>query len=415
MSESHILAPGDHRHFPETAFWERVPAYAGMSAEAFLDPSWQARNSIRTVGDLRHALDGQSNPEFLDDIARGVAASTMTLRVSPYIASLINWADPVHDPLRRQFLPMASEREPDHPDMTLDSLAEQANSPVPGMIRRYPDKALLLPVNTCPVYCAFCTRSYAVGLNTSNVSKAPLRANRTRWAAAFAWLRDHPEVEDVVVSGGDAYNLSPTALREIGEALLAIPSLRRIRIATKGLAVLPSRIGRDSAWTAALLNFVESGRRKMVSVALHTHFNHPNEISWVTRDAAELLFQAGVTVRNQSVLLRGVNDGADTMHQLIKRLGHLHIQPYYVYMHDMVAGTETYRTTLQAALALEKDLRGRTAGFHMPTFIVDLPGGGGKRDIHSFETYDRATGVSTFRSPAIDPKRVYRYFDPRRG
>ena len=339
----------------------------------------------------------------------------MTLRVSPYIIGLIDWADPASDPLRRQFLPMGSEREPDHPDLILDSLAEQADSPVPGLIRRYPDKALLLTVNTCPVYCAFCTRSYAVGLNTPTVAKAQLRANRSRWAEAFAWLRDHPEVEDVVVSGGDAYNLSPAALRELGEALLGIPSVRRIRIATKGLAVLPSRIGRDPAWTKALLNFVEAGRRKMVSVALHTHFNHPNEISWVTRDAAELLFQAGVIVRNQSVLLRGVNDRADTMHQLIKRLGHLHIQPYYVYMHDMVSGTETYRTTLQTALDLEKELRGRTAGFHMPTFIVDLPGGGGKRGIHSFETYDRVAGVSTFRSPAIDQKRIFRYFDPRRG
>ena len=385
-----------------------------MSAEAFLDPSWQARNSIRSVSDLRFALGENSDPEILEDIARGVAASTMTLRVSPYIASLINWADPARDPLRRQFFPMASEREPDHPDMTMDSLAEQDHSEVSGLIRRYPDKALFLPINTCPVYCTFCTRSYAVGLNTPTVSKVPLPANHTRWSEAFDWLRDHPEVEDVVVSGGDAYNLSPSALHEIGEALLAIPSLRRIRIATKGMAVLPSRIGRDSAWTAALLNFVETGRRKTVSVALHTHFNHPNEISWVTRDAAELLFQAGVTVRNQSVLLRGVNDDADTMHQLIKRLGHLHIQPYYVYMHDMVAGTETYRTTLQVALDLEKSLRGRTAGFHMPTFIVDLPGGGGKRGIHSFETYDRATGISTFRSPAIDQDRVYRYFDPKR-
>ena len=119
-------------------------------------------------------------------------------------------------------------------------------------------------------------------------------------------------------------------------------------------------------------------------------------------------------MRNQSVLLRGVNDDADILHRLIKRLGHLQIQPYYVYMHDMVAGMETFRTTLQTALELEKELRGRSAGFHMPTFVVDLPGGGGKRGVHSFETYDRDTGVSTFRSPVIDPAQLYRYFDPRR-
>ena len=414
MNQFPVSHRGDHYSFPADAFWHGVPAYASLSADAFLDPFWQARNSIRSVADLTRVLGETVKAEVLDDMALGVAASTMTLRVSPYITGLIDWSDPVRDPLRRQFFPLASEREPDHPELTLDSLAEQADSPVPGLTRRYPDKALFLPLNTCPVYCAFCTRSYAVGLDTAKVSKVPLRANRARWAAAFAWLADHPEVEDVVISGGDAYNLSPASLRDVGAGLLAIPSIRRIRIATKGLAVLPSRIGRDRAWTSALLDVVEAGRRRMVSVALHTHFNHPNEITWATRDAAELLFQSGVTVRNQSVLLRGVNDDADILHRLIKRLGHLQIQPYYVYMHDMVAGMETFRTTLQTALDLEKELRGRSAGFHMPTFVVDLPGGGGKRGVHSFETYDRDTGVSTFRSPVIDPAQLYRYFDPRR-
>ena len=415
MSQTFLKRAEDHRAFDEGEFWRATPGYADLTADAFLDPSWQARNSIKSVVELERTLAAVAVPEFLDDLRHGVAASSMTLRVSPYITSLIDWTDPWRDQLRRQFFPLASEREPDHPALSLDSLGEQADAPVPGLIRRYPDKALFLPLNTCPVYCSFCTRSYAVGLDTAEVSKLPLRVDRGRWAEAFDWLTRHPEVEDLVVSGGDAYNLSPAALREIGENLLAIPSLRRIRIATKGLAVLPSRIGRDVAWTSALLDWIGAARRQMVSVALHTHFNHPNEITWATRDAADLLFREGVVVRNQSVLLRGVNDDAGTMHHLVKRLGHLHIQPYYVYLHDMVAGMETFRTSLQTALDIEKDLRGRTAGFHMPTFVVDLPGGGGKRGVHSFESYDRESGVSTFRSPVIDADRTYRYFDPVRA
>lgn len=403
-----------HRIFDEGEFWRRVPGYAELDTDQFLDPAWQARSSVRSVDDLAQVVSPKADQAFLDDLRRGVETSSMSVRVSPYIIGLIDWTRPRTDPLRRQFLPLASEREKDHPALATDSLAEQAFSPVPGLTRRYHDKALFLPINTCPVYCSFCTRSYAVGLDTPEVSKLALRADRQRWAQAFAWLSENPEVEDVVVSGGDAFNLNARAIEEISAALLAIPSLRRIRIATKGLAVLPSRITHDRVWTAAILNWVQRARDQGISVAIHTHFNHPNEITWVTRDAAELLFRAGVVVRNQSVLLRGVNDSCEVMTRLIKRLGHLHISPYYVYLHDMVAGGEGFRTSLQTAIDLEKQVRGATAGFHTPTFVVDLPGGGGKRSVHSFESYDRASGRSVFISPAVNNSRKYFYFDPLR-
>jgi len=403
-----------HRRFDEGDFWRKVPGYADLEADRFLDPSWQSRSSVRSVGDLRALLASTVNPAFFDDLHRGVESSSMSLRVSPYIIGLIDWTQPTSDPLRRQFLPLASEQEEDHPALAADSLAEQAFSPVKGLTRRYPDKALFLPINTCPVYCSFCTRSYTVGLDTPEVSKLALRADRRRWAEAFAWLAENPEVEDLVVSGGDAFNLNARAIQEISQALLAIPSLRRIRIATKGLAVLPSRITHDREWTEAILTWVRKAREQGVSVAIHTHFNHPNEITWVTRDAAELLFRAGVVVRNQSVLLRGVNDSPEVMALLVKRLGHLHISPYYVYLHDMVAGGEGFRTSLQTAIDLEKRVRGLTAGFHTPTFVVDLPGGGGKRSVHSFESYDRASGRSVFVSPAVGGNREYCYFDPQR-
>jgi lysine 2,3-aminomutase len=147
-------------------------------------------------------------------------------------------------------------------------------------------------------------------------------------------------------------------------------------------------------------------------VALHTHVSHPREITWITERATRRLYAAGVTVRNQCVMLRGVNDDAATLRTLVRRLSYINVQPYYVYQHDLVPGVEDLRTTLGTTLAIEKQVRGCTAGFNTPTFVLDAPGGGGKRDVHSFEHYDRVSGVSVFRSPNVDENAVYLYFDP---
>ena len=401
-----------HLRFDEGEFWRSLPGYEAMSAEAFLDPAWQARHAVRTPGQLQAVLGPLLPQALLEDVAEGLHHSTMNLRVTPYLLARMDWTDPIGDPLRRQFIPLASEFVPDHPEACFDSLHEQDQSPVPGLVRRYPDKALFLTRDTCPVYCRYCTRSYALGHEPDQPAAGKHHDPWAHWSEVFTWLEANPDVEDVVVSGGDVYHLGPEALRQVGEGLLAIPSLRRIRLATRGLAANPGRIQKDGAWTSALLDLVATGRQRGVSVALHVHFNHPREITWATREAADFLFREGVLVRNQSVLLRGVNDSLQAMGLLVKRLGYLHIDPYYVYLCDMVPGQESLRTSLQTALDLEKGLRGLTAGFHMPTFVVDLPGGGGKRDVHSFESYEPVSGVSMFRSPRIDPGREYRYFDP---
>jgi len=209
----------------------------------------------------------------------------------------------------------------------------------------------------------------------------------------------------------------PEQLGMIGERLLGIKHLRRIRFATKGLAVSPSRIlDPTDAWTDELIRISELGRQMGKAVAVHTHFNHPREITWVTRQAAQKLFENGVTVRNQSVLLRGVNDDVETMGSLIRELADNNIQPYYVYQTDMVKGIEDLRTPLQTILDLERQLRGTIAGFMTPQFVVDLPGGGGKRLAASYQTYDRKSGVSTFVAPAIGGRRgdqkIFTYYDP---
>lgn len=175
---------------------------------------------------------------------------------------------------------------------------------------------------------------------------------------------------------------------------------------------MPQKLLTDIAWRDALCSIVEKGRKLHKEVVLHTHFNHPKEITGITEDAMNSLMERGVTVRNQSVLQRGVNDTVETMTLLVKRLGHVNVHPYYVYLHDLVKGVEDLRTTLDTALYLEKHIRGSTAGFNTPTFVVDAPGGGGKRDVHSFEHYDRETGVSVYMSPAVKRGQTYLYFDP---
>ncbi len=401
-----------HRRLCRDAFWQTIPADAKVDAETFHSHLFQARNSPTSVESLQEVLGALVGPGFYEDLREGLRWAPMSIRISPYILSLINWDDPYSDPLRTQFLPLASQQLPDHPELYLDSLNEQGDSPVPGLTHRYPDRALFLTLYTCPVYCRFCTRSYAVGLDTDGVEKVHLSANKRRWGQVFEYLRSRPEVEDVVVSGGDVYNLRAAQIREVGETLLDIPHIRRFRFATKGPAVMPGKILSDVDWVDALVGVVDRGRRMHKEVVMHTHFNHPDEITGVTQDAMDLLMERGVTVRNQAVLQRGVNDDTQTMKQLVKRLSYLNIQPYYVFFHDLVRGVEDLRTTLRAGLEIEKNLRGATAGFNTPTFIVDTLGGGGKRDGHSYEHYNEETGIAVFASPTVRPGELFFYFDP---
>jgi lysine 2,3-aminomutase len=401
-----------HKQFVRGPFWQKIPAYAGVSEETFLDHKWQAKSSITNVAKLLAAVQDLVSSDFYADLEAGFKLAPMSVRISPYMLALIDWSDPYRDPIRRQFVPLASRLLPDHPKLGLDSLGEQADAPVPGLTHRYTDKALFLPLDTCPVYCRFCTRSYAVGIDTEEVEKVQFNVNAERWKAAFDYVASRPELEDIVISGGDAYNLRPSQIREIGQALLEMPNVRRLRYATKGLAVMPQKILTDDEWVNALTDVVEKGRKLHKAVVLHTHFNHPNEITGITQDAMNRLFERGVIVRNQSVLLRGVNDDVDAMKLLVKKLGHMNVQPYYVYMHDLVKGVEDLRTTLQTAIDLEKHVRGLTAGFYTPTFVCDAPGGGGKRDVHSYEHYDRVTGISVFTAPSVKPGKYFTYFDP---
>ncbi|KAI1845331.1 hypothetical protein JX266_008641 [Neoarthrinium moseri] len=420
-------------------FWRQIPMWKDVSTQQFLSWDWSRKNVIefhkRTNPDsFRKLLAGllpdsvpldrktgmiQSRDEFIEDVFAGLTTSTMSLRIMPYVFSRINWKDPRHDPIFRQFIPLGSQMLPDHPEVKLDSLHEESDSPVNGLVHRYPDKVLFLAISVCPTYCSFCTRSYAVGADTEELEKKGLlKMTRKRWDECLAYIASTPEVQDVVISGGDSYYLAANHIVEIGYRLLAMPNVKKIRFASKGLAVSPTRIlDPNDEWTTAIIAVSRQAERVGKRMALHTHFNHPNEISWVTEMASRRLRDAGVTVRNQSVLLRGVNDNVETMSKLVRTLSDtLRIAPYYVYQCDMVPKAEHFRTPLQTILDIEEQMRGSIAGFDMPTFVVDLPEGGGKRLAQSRKSYDRATGVSTFTAPAVkgDTKenKVYRYFDP---
>jgi lysine 2,3-aminomutase len=401
-----------HRDLLGGDFWRRIPAYANVGADEFLDHKWQAKHSITNIQKLLATLAGVVSEGFIADAQRGFERAPMSVRVSPYLLSLIDWKNPIDDPLRLQFIPLGSRLLPDHPRLDLDSLHERVDMPVPGLTHRYVDKALFLALDTCPVYCRFCTRSYAVGIDTEEVEKFQLKVNVERWEKTFAYIRSRPELEDIVISGGDAYQLRAEQITQIGEALLSIDHVRRMRYATKGPAVMPQKLLTDDAWLDALTGVVEKGRKLHKEVVIHTHFNHPREITTITKAALDRVCERGITVRNQTVLQRRVNDSVATMTMLVRRLGYVNVHPYYIYMHDLVKGVEDLRTTLQTGLEIEKGIRGATAGFNTPTVVVDAPGGGGKRDAHSYEHYDRTTGVSVYTAPAVHPGEIYYYFDP---
>jgi lysine 2,3-aminomutase len=402
----------EHRNLRRGEFWRTIPAYEDVDEATFLDHIWQGRKSVKTPEELFETIGEIVDPTFLEDAKEGFRRAPMAVRVSPYMIALVDWTQPYEDPIRRQFIPVASKLRPDHPRLTLDSLHEQDDAPVQGLTHRYVDKVLFLPLQTCPVYCRFCTRSYAIGPDTESVDKAALAKTPEQWKQAFAYIASRPEIEDVVISGGDVYQMAAKNITLIGESLLAIPHVRRMRFATKGPAVMPMKILTDHAWLDALTGVVDKGRTMGKDVVLHTHFNSPNEITEITRQAMNVLFGRGVTVRNQSVLIRGVNDDPHTMTLLTKRLSWVNVHPYYVYMHDLVKGVEELRTSIQTSIDLEKFVRGTTAGFNTPLFICDAPGGGGKRDVHSYDYYDRENGIAVYSAPSVKPGQSFLYFDP---
>jgi lysine 2,3-aminomutase len=274
---------------------------------------------------------GVDTPErMIESIDEGIRLAPMPVRVSPHVLSMINWDDPLNDPIRRQFVPMKSAINVAHPAASLDPVDEIDSSPVEGLIHRYPNKALFMSTSICPVYCRFCFRSYTVGTETESVKKVRFLPIMKRWKPRLEYIANTPSLHDIVLSGGDTYLLDPEQIKFLGEELLNIPHIKRIRFATKGISVSPSRlVDPHDTWTQTVIELSKAARKMGKHVCVHTHINSRQEISWITRQGAQKLYEEGVTVRNQSVLLNGVNNTVDSMMDLIHALSDMNIEPVY--------------------------------------------------------------------------------------
>ncbi|KAH7070863.1 hypothetical protein FB567DRAFT_539324 [Paraphoma chrysanthemicola] len=361
---------------------------------------------------LRKNINTKS--ELLADIAAALDRMPMAIQMTPHLVSLIDWTNPLNCPIFRQFVPLHSELLNEHPESRRDSLCEKSDEVLHGLVHRYKNKALFLATSACAIYCPFCTRAAMVG--SGAIEKEPTRPDVERWNKIFEHLASNDAIHDVVLSGGDVYTLPASRFEHLLSRLLESPHIKRVRIGSRGLCAAPSRIlDPTDRWTATLLKYTASARQMGKELCLHTHFNHAREMNDTTREAARFLYQAGVTVRNQAVVLRGINDTVEDQSDLIHALADIHIPPYYVYQCDMTPGIEHLRTPLSTIIKLEKAVQGITSGFYIPKYVVDLPGGGGKRPVSTYTTYDESTGVSTWQAPGLGGEKgeiTYTYHDP---
>ena len=283
------------------------------------------------------------------------AFDNFQMRITPAALDLIKEPG---DPMWNQYVPTMQEL--DVVDGVIDSLDEDGDSPVPNITHRYPDRVLFLVSPVCASYCRFCTRRRKVG----DPEKIPLN----QYDSAFEYIASHPEVRDVILSGGDPMMLSDRRLEYILQKLRAIPHVEIIRIGSRITSHLPERI------TPEFCEMV----KKYHPVYMNTHFDHPSELTPAAVAALGRLADAGVPLGCQTVLLRGVNDSPEVMKELMQKLMRARVRPYYIYMADQVAGGEHFRTTVEKGLEIVKALRGWTSGLAVPHFVIDAPGGGGK-------------------------------------
>ena len=324
------------------------------STQDFHNWRWQMSNRLTSLERLS---------EWLEDFEPTEAQQEVTKRypfaLTPYYASLIQ--QPLEDdPIFKMSVPQAIEGE-DAGVLFRDPLGEEAHSPVPGLLHRYPDRAVLLVNGLCPVYCRHCTRKRFVGVEVGTVRRQQLE----QWVR---YLRSHPEIKDVILSGGDPLTLSDRRLEEILSAVRSVESVEIIRIGSRIPVLMPMRL------TPELCDILEAHQ----PLWLVTHFNHPNEVSDLAMEYCQGLQRRGIPINNQSVLLRGINDHPDIIEDLCRKLVRHHIRPYYLHQCDLVQGIEHLRTPLSRGLQIMEALRGRLGGLAIPQYVVELPEGGGK-------------------------------------
>ena len=333
---------------------KRAPLYAEVPDEKWNDWRWQLSNRLNSVEDFEKVLHLTASEKK----ALGTQG-LFRVDITPYFVSLIDPDDP-DDPVRRQVIPRAEEIVP-FTGMMEDSLAEDRHSPVPGLVHRYPDRVLMLVTTQCASYCRYCTRSRIVGDPSATFSRA-------EFDMQIEYLKNTPQVRDVLLSGGDPLTLAPKLLDELLGRLREIPHIEIIRIGSRVPVFMPQRV------TPELCDTLQ----KYHPLWLNIHVNHPNEISKELADVADRLTRAGIPLGNQSVLLAGVNDCVHIQRKLVQDLVRIRVRPYYLYQCDLVEGAGHFRTPVAKGIEIIEGLRGHTSGYAVPTFVVDAPGGGGK-------------------------------------
>ena len=325
-----------------------------VPAELWLDWRWQMRNRIRSPARLASWLGWCRYPDGIEE-----AIERFPMAITPYYASLIERAD-ISDPIYAMAVPQGAELY-DPPYLRDDPLEEDGFMPVPNLVHRYPDRALLLVTSTCATYCRHCTRKRMAGQRETTLSARGLQR-------ALDYLRRHEEIRDIIVSGGDPLTLPTGALEKVLQALRSVPSVEILRIGSRVPVTMPMRVDDD------LVNML----RRYQPLWLNTHFNHPRELSSEATEALRRLADAGIPLGNQSVLLAGVNDDPQIIEQLCRMLVRHRVRPYYLFQCDLVRGVEHFRTRLSRGMEIMESLRGRLSGLAIPSFVVDAPCGGGK-------------------------------------
>lgn len=319
--------------------------------ERVWDEDWREvfRQGVRSAEDLPKYFDG------IDLDAVRQVTKEFPVRINKYYLSLIQEPG---DPIWKQVVPDPRELHDSYG--CEDPLAEEEDSPVLNLTHRYPDRVLFYVNHQCPIYCRFCTRKRKVG--------DPHSLPKEQIERGIQYIREHPEIRDIVVSGGDALMLPDSRIEWFLKRLREIPHVEIIRIATRVPCALPQRI------TPELCNML----KKYHPLYINTHFNHPREITPEAEKACAMLADAGIPLGCQTVLLRGVNDDPEVMKELMQKLLKIRVKPYYIYQADLVFGTEHFRTSVEKGLEIIRALRGHTSGMAVPHYVIDAPGGGGK-------------------------------------
>ncbi len=339
-----------------TKFSSPAPGYwAGVAASDWNNWRWQLKNRVTTLEQLESLL--VLTPSERGGVA--VAGTKLALAITPHFFNLIERDNP-DCPIRRQVIPRFEESLVSPFEMA-DPVGEDEHMPVPGLVHRYPDRVLFLVTDRCASYCRYCTRSRVV----SGVGEQELRTN---FEEIYAYLKEHTEVRDVLLSGGDPLLFSDDKLEGILKRLREIEHIEFVRIGTRVPIFLPQRITPE---LCAML-------KKYHPLWMSVHVNHPKELTTEVRDALGRLADAGIPLGNQSVLLRGVNDDLPTMKALVQKLLLCRVRPYYIYQLDLIKGSSHLQASVRKGVEIIEGLRGHTTGYAVPQFVIDAPGGGGK-------------------------------------